>query len=349
MTRKVKIGFIGCGFMGQIAHLASFARDPRADIVAIADLRPKLVRRVAKHYSIPETYHSHSDLLEKADVEAVVEITQDDQHVPVAIDAIRMGKHVYTEKPLSTNLRDAEKAARTAKRHGVKLQVSYMKRYDPGVEVAKNRFSQILEDESMGNLTFARSHGFGGDWTCNIEKPITTDEGRPEFERVNPDWLPARLMDDYRNYLNVFCHNINLLRHFLGNPGDARFSYHSPSTKILMLEYPDFPALVETGWLSASFWDESTQIYFDEGRITLDTPPPLLRNATAEVEIYQGGEVGSCIKPRPKADWAFRRSAEHFIDCIIHDQQPRSSGQDSVEDLRLIEGAYKRLAKAESA
>ncbi len=346
MTQQVSIGFIGCGFMGQIAHLANFAQDPRCRIEAIADLRPDLAHKVANHYSIPQVYENHTDLLENSDIDAIVEITQDDQHVPIAIDAMKMGKHVYTEKPLSTNVKDAKRAAKASKKYGVKLQVSYMKRYDPGVELAKKHVSEALSDGSMGEITYVRSHGFGGDWVCNIEKPITTDEPPPRYEKVNPGWLPTSLVNEYRSFLNVFCHNINLVRHFVGNPNGARFCSFHTKGKILLMEYSDFPAIVETGWLSASFWDESTQIYFRDGRITIDTPPPLLRNATAEVDVYHAGEVQSSIRPLPRADWSFRRSAQHFIDCIVSDQEPRSSGEDSVEDIKLVEQAFRRIVGA---
>jgi predicted dehydrogenase len=341
----IDIGFVGCGFMGQLAHLANFAMDPRCRIVAIADYRPKLARMVADRYGIPRTYRTHTDLLEGEDIDAIVEITQDDQHAPVAIDAIELGKHVYTEKPISSNLEDARRMVRAAKRQGVKLQVSYMKRYDPGVELAKEHVAKAMEDGSLGQITYARSHGFGGNWICNIGKPITTDEPVPPVKPANPAWLPGNMIQSYRTYLNVYCHNINLVRHLVGNPGDASFSSYHEGAKLLLMDYPTFPAAIETGWLSASFWDERTEVYFRDGRITIDTPPPLLRNVPARIEIYRAGSTQTHLQPVCPSDWSFRRSAEHFVDCIINDQTPRSSGEDSILDVELVESAFRKLIK----
>ena len=340
---QVDVGFVGCGFMGQLAHLANFATDPRVNVVAIADFRPELAKRVAKKYSIPQVYGSHSELLDKAPIDALVEITPDDLHAPVAIDAIKDGKHVYTEKPMATTSKAARRMVKASSRHGVHLQVSYMKRYDPGVEIAKEHLSRAIEDGSMGTITYAMSHGFGGNWICNMEKPITTDEAVPPFEKVNPDGIPEGLIGDYRQYLNVYCHNLNLLRHVIGDPAKARFTSYHPYGKVLQLEYQDFPAIIETGWLSASFWDEHTQVYFRDGRVNIDTPPPLLRNVPAEVEIYRAGEAQSYLRPLAASDWSFRRSAEHFIDCIINDLEPRTSGRDSLVDIELIEDAFVNL------
>jgi len=329
--------------MGQIAHLANFATDPRCRIVALADLRQNLAKKVAQKYSIPKVYENHEQLLKDAEIEAVVEITQDDFHAPIAIDAMNAGKHVYTEKPLTTNLEDARRMVDTAKRKGVKLMVSYMKRYDPGVEVAKNEIAKALQDGSMGGLTFARSHGFGGNWVCNVGKPITTDEPGPTVKGVNPSWLPEKLINDYRSYLNVYCHNINLLRHLIGDPVSARFCSYHPGGKVLLMEYKDFPAIVETGWLSAQFWDENTEVYLRDGRFRILTPPPLLRNVPADVEIYRAGSVQTYTRPAAAWDWSFRRSAEHFIDCILNDKTPVSSGEDSMMDIRIVEEAFKGI------
>ncbi len=341
--KQLNIGFVGCGFMGQIAHMANFAADPRCRIVALADLRPKLAEMVARKYSIPRVYQNHERLLEDPEVEAVVEITQDDCHAPIAIDAMNAGKHVYTEKPLTTNLRDAQTVVRTAKRKGVKLMVSYMKRYDPGVEIAKNEIAKVLSDGSLGAVTLARSHGFGGNWICNVGKPITTDEPGPAVKRVNPSWLPEHLVKDYRTYLNVYCHNINLIRYLIGDPEKARFCSYHPGAKVLLMEYKDFPAIVDTGWLSAHFWDECTEVYLRDGRFRILTPPPLLKNVPAEVEIYRGGSLQTYTRPAAPWDWSFRRCAEHFVDCVLNDKPPVSSGEDSMVDIKIVEEAFRGL------
>ena len=57
--RKVKIGFIGAGFIGQVAHLANYKEIPGAEVVALAELRPELGELVCRRYDIPRYYESH--------------------------------------------------------------------------------------------------------------------------------------------------------------------------------------------------------------------------------------------------------------------------------------------------
>ena len=72
MPEKVKLGFIGCGFMGQCVHLPSFQKVKNAEIVAIGALRTKLARAVADD-----------------EIDAIVQITNTFVHKPIAIDALK--------------------------------------------------------------------------------------------------------------------------------------------------------------------------------------------------------------------------------------------------------------------
>jgi predicted dehydrogenase len=60
---KLKIGFVGVGNMGQCAHLRNYATLPDCEVVAIAELRPKLRERDAVKYCFPRTYASHEEKL----------------------------------------------------------------------------------------------------------------------------------------------------------------------------------------------------------------------------------------------------------------------------------------------
>jgi len=72
---KVKIGFVGCGFMGQLAHLPNFIESEKCEVVALAEKRKSLRDKVAQKYHINKTYSTHQELANDKEIEAVVEIT----------------------------------------------------------------------------------------------------------------------------------------------------------------------------------------------------------------------------------------------------------------------------------
>src|SRR4029453_13643081 len=102
-----------------------------------------------------------------------------------------------------------------------------------------------------------------------------------------------------------------------------------------------FRATLETGRASSRSWDEVTEVYFADGRITLRTPPALLRNVPASVELYRAGSAHEALVPQPSWSWAFRRQAQAFVDDVLARRDPLSSGADAVEDLRLIEEMWR--------
>lgn len=63
--QKVRLGFIGAGFISQLVHLPSFYFDPRVKIVAISDLDKELLKKVSKKYQIQKTYTSHKKMLKE--------------------------------------------------------------------------------------------------------------------------------------------------------------------------------------------------------------------------------------------------------------------------------------------
>lgn len=339
MPEKVKLGFVGCGLMGQCVHLPSFQRAKNAEIVAIADLRPKLARAVADRWKIKKVYPSHHEMVEDEEIDAIVEITNKFAHAPIAINALEAGKHVFTEKPLATNVRDAEEMVRTAEEQSLKLMVGYMKRYDTGVLKAKEVFDEFAENDKV---TYARSHLFGGDWICGAtaERIIETEEPHPEIEPRYPEFLPEKLIDTTNNLLEQI-HDIDLPRYFLGDPIAVESTRLWPKNFVALLDYGEYPLVLEMGSITADFWEEQLIIYFKNGWIDLRPPAPLLRNVPAKVQVYRAGEVQRDETLHGTRSWAFERQAQHFIDCIIEDKEPISGGADSYRDIVIIESILK--------
>lgn len=340
--RVVKVGFVGAGFMGQVAHLVNYIQSPRCEVVAIAEAREALGRAVAERYHIPKVYRNHRELAEDPDVEAVVAILPYTLNAPVAIDLLDAGKHVFIEKPMTTSLALAEKMHAAAVRAGKILQIGYMKRYDLGVEMAKKAIGSMMASGELGTVTFARLHCFGGDWVCGAPDPIRTSaDDRAELgvdHTQPPEWIPSPSWETFHWLNNVWCHNINLLRYLL--PGEVQVAYAGKLRRrgdIVVLDVDGVTCSLEIGGISARRWDEETQIYFEHGWVKIGTPPPLLRNLPAEVEIYRAGNIQEIRKPLASWSWAFQRQAEAFLRCVVTGKEPRASSRDALEDVRIIE------------
>lgn len=338
--RTVKIGFVGCGFMGQLVHLPNFASLPDCELVALAERRAELGRQVARKYQIPHIYLSHTELAQDPEPEAVVVIMSEHLHHEIAMDLLLAGKHVYIEKPLAGSPQDGRRMAESAKQSGKMLMVCYMKRYDSGVELAKRKLDELLTSGELGPLVHAKIHCFGGDWICGLGSPLNTNEPAPAVQIRVPDWLPKVHETLYWTFQNVYCHDLNLLRYFLGEVQEIKYvDLHSP-VKMVRMQFAGCTATLETGWTASNAWDEQMTLFFEHGRVNIALPPPLFRNQTAALSIEKKGEHVHLNLP---PDWAFRRAAAHFIECIQAGEPPRSPAEDSLLDLELVEQIFKRI------
>ena len=338
----VRLGFLGCGFMGQMVHLPNFLEARGCEVVALADARQELARQVAEKFHIGSVHSDHGALAEAADIDAVVSITPETANPRIACDLLEAGKHVFIEKPIATSSVIAREMAAAAERAGKILMVGYQKRFDPGVEEAREILSDLRHSGELGRITFVRVHCFGGDWVCGtLGRQIATDEPAPVTAASWPDWLPASERDSFYWYNNVYCHNLNLLRHLLGEPDRVHSAWLRGTSKLAILDYGTFPASMEAGSLAAYRWDEHLMVAFERGTLEIATPPPLLRNVPARVHLYRNAQSAESVEPLAPHGWSFRREAEHFVDCVAKNRQPLSPAADAVADLALVEAIFR--------
>jgi len=132
---RITIAIAGLGSRGKDAYAQALAQMPeRAKVVAIADPDAAKVREVARQFEIPaeRCFDSAEALLaEPRLADALVLCTQDRQHVPQAIPALRKGYDILMEKPISPDLAQCKEILSVARETGRKVVVCHVLRYAP--------------------------------------------------------------------------------------------------------------------------------------------------------------------------------------------------------------------------
>ena len=345
--RKVKLGMVGCGMMGQFAHLQNYAGIAECEVVALAELRPRLRQRVAEHYGIPRTYVSHRELLEDPEVEAVCAIMPPHLTAPVGIDVLRAGKHLVTEKPMASSADEAEEMVRLAQEKGVHHQVGFMKAYDAGVEFGRRIIDDWRRSGELGDLTFARAHCFCGNWTHNFGRDfLRTDEPVPPTGLTPrpPAWMTPDEARQLGSFTNVYAHNLNLVRVLFGeSPTLVSAHRGDKGCYVVVLDFDGVIVSMELGSMTRNRWDEETKAYFRHGWVEILTPSPLEMNVPATVNVYRAKDEHAVTQHMPDWTWAFRRAAEAFIRSILDDGEPLTSGRFCLGGVRLAEDIFRRL------
>lgn len=347
-----RIAFAGVGFMGQVAHLRNYARRDDCEVVAIAEPRPELARKVADAFGVRTIYADHRQLLDDPNIDAVVASQPHLRNGHIAIPLLQAGKYVFTEKPMAGSLAEAELMQVAAEQGGVHLMVGVMKRYDPSVLAARELLQGYYASGELGRLQRVRAHCWGGDWIQNALPPISTDESVPHDTAFAPHfapWMDADQAHQFQNYTNIMAHTVNLVRYLFPQRLTVQSAVARTSQRLLhtVLMSSAEEVLVELagGGTRSHQWEEETHFYFERGWVKLFTPSPLNRQARGRVEVYhsedsQSGERREIIPP---LGWAFQRQADHFIACVRDRQEPISSGRDTIEDMRVMEDIFRKM------
>jgi predicted dehydrogenase len=147
-SERITVGMVGMGLICAGMHLRPLLSRKDIQILAVCDvktdMREQAKKRIDASYGNHDcaAYNEHEEIVIRDDIYACFVATPDHWHVPIAMDAVRSGKDVYVEKPMSLTVREGRMLADTARRHGAILQVGSQQRSDSAfgkaVEMVRN-------------------------------------------------------------------------------------------------------------------------------------------------------------------------------------------------------------------
>ena len=137
--KKIGIGVVGVGEMGK-RHAENLRRNvPGAELIAIADVAAARAKQVAEELEIAKSFGSLEAMLECKEIQAVLIASPDKFHAPGILQAAKAGKDILCEKPLALTMSDAYAALDAVNKAGVRMQIGFMRHYDPAYAAAMKR------------------------------------------------------------------------------------------------------------------------------------------------------------------------------------------------------------------
>ncbi|HNS33168.1 MAG TPA: Gfo/Idh/MocA family oxidoreductase [bacterium] len=344
---KIKMGFVGSGRMGQLAHIANYYEIEDCELAALAEGKKELAQKVAEKYGIKKVYANHIQLADDRDVQAVAVVLQAALNYHIVKDLLNAGKHVITEKPMGINLKNMEELVNLAEKKGLVYQVGYMKRHDTGYKMFKKSISEYLVTGEFGRLQQVRLWCFCGEWIYKLDRFIRTDEKPPDSPKEEyPSWMPDRLKGFYGRLLNIEVHLINLLRYLVGEDfAIEHVSYTNDANFTIIAKTSSGTRVVFEGGavVTNHRWHEGVEIFFDKAILKAESAPPMLRQGYAGIEFSFQGESKKIVRPIPEARWAFMEQAEHFVRSVAGEEVPVSPAKEGLKDIAFCENAVRCL------
>ena len=344
MPAKVRIGFVGAGFMGQLAHIRSYALLPEeCELVALAEPRQRTAELVAARHGIGRVYGDHRELLESEKLDGIVAAQKFTHHAALLPELYPHVPHLFTEKPLALGAAAGDRLAHLASESGCVHMLGYQRRSDPATVEAKRTVDAWKASGDMGALRYLRICYSDGDWTGNAHaRLIDAGEPPPPFpaEEPPPEFAAdAEALWALSTGVDELVHPLNLLRHFLGER--YRLVFVHVSGRLYAFESESgVPITIEvTPYRLTVGFDEELLVAFERGYVRLRPAPSLAINRAGRLEVYR--DAGGGLLPErvaPQLPWVdpMQAQAANFLRVCRGEIPPLTGAAEAAEDLHLV-------------
>jgi predicted dehydrogenase len=219
--------------------------------------------------------------------------------------------------------------------------VGYHKRNDPATMLMKKEIEALKASGELGKLTYVRILMPAGDWIANgFLDILDSQEPRPTTLAQDPP-PPSMDAETYKAYIvfvNYYIHQVNLMRHLLGEPYSVKHA--DPAGRLLVGESASgVSCLIEMSPYKTTIdWQESALVAFERGWLKLDLPAPLASNRPGRLEIFK--DPGNGVAPQtiiPQLPWvhAMRQQAINFVRAVRGEIPPMTAAEEALEDLKV--------------
>jgi len=305
---------------------------PDAHLVALADVDAARVRNAATELEIEHWYDNFEAMLERRDIDAVLIASPDRFHARAIQTAASAKKDIFCEKPLALNPNDAHVALDAVARAGVRLQIGFMRRYDPAYAAAMKR----VEAGEIGEPVVFKSIGRDKDapplavYQSNVNGMLFYNNTIHDFDLAR--WLMRDEVIEVQAYSTV------AIRPEVADYGDLVAS-------VVNLKYCHGAIGNVESYVQAVYgYDVRTEIVGSKGSIFVGS----LQQASVTLLTAQGSSEPVADQFLIRFADAYLAEVRDFVQSILADRAPRVSGEDGLKALEIAVAAEKSCLESRS-
>ncbi len=321
---------IGCGVIAP-NHAEGIVHTPNAKLVAVADVVEERARSFAQRYNC-DWYLDYREMLDRPDIDIVNICTPSGLHPEMAIEAMKRGKHVITEKPMAITLDQADAMISASKEYKRKLACIFQRR-------TQNVFKKIKEVVSQGAIGKLI---LGDAYMKYFRSQAYYDSG---------DWRGTWALDGGGALMNQGIHCIDLMQWIMGEVGSV-FAYtrtlarriEVEDTAVSVLEYKNGAIGVIEGTTSVvPGFDHRLEFHGVDGSILVDGEKIARWEVPGvELKLEHDLTVGSTASdPRAVGYIGHMLLIQDMIDAIKNNRDPLIPGEEGKKALKIILAIYK--------
>ncbi len=323
----VRFGIIGYGYWGpkvvrNLEHL------PKAEVLTLCDLNVAARKRAHKDFPQVEIVSDPSEVLTSPEIDAIAVVTPVWTHYELAKAALENGKHVFVEKPFTSNTAQAEELIELAEKKNLKIMVDHTFLFTPAVR----KIRELLDENALG-------------------RPYYYDSMRVNL---------GLFQHDVNVIWDLAPHDLSIMDHLIGKRPEAITATGQSHLNglediaFITVYFPDkLIAHINVNWLSPVkirttliggekkmlVWndqaaDEEVKVY-DKG-VSVTSP----EGVYSLLVNYRSGDMWA---PRLERAEALSRELSYFVDCVLKDETPMNDGKAGLRVVQMLEAASKSL------
>lgn len=318
-TKKIRIGIVGCGLMGNM-HLTAYKKNPDVAVVAYADTDPEKTKSIAQRVK-GNVYTSHKEMFLKERLDGVSICTVPSTHREIVLDALEAGVNVLCEKPLAVSVAEAREMTEKASQKNKLLLTAFKFRFFEEVQQAK----ELLKQGSLGKITHFRLM-FGG------------------YLDMAGTWYANKNISGGGIIMDNGPHAIDLTRYLLGDIKEVS----AQLTNVQSLDVEDTAHLnltlesgatgtVDVSWSTSIPAQNYMEIYGENGTVLLD-----FKGISYKLKTWNEFKR---VPNQLDNKGAFALQFEHFTGAIAGQKPTVIANEDGLKAQELIEKAYQSLIR----
>ena len=335
---KVGMGFIGSGFLAN--KLAwCYRRMPDVELVAVSSRTEGHAREFARRYGLKAWYTDYREMLKRDDVDAVNICVPNYLHASTTIASAENGKHVLCTKPLAITMDEAEDMVSACKRSNVTLMYGENWLYTP----ATIKMRSLIEEGALGR--------------------VLAIEAREQHSGSHSPYATKRKYAGGGVLIHMAVHPIGFIMHMMDKP--VRKVYAELGNLLHDLEGEDYAVVLmrfeggglgiaQSNYITKGGMQDRIEIYGSEGmafiNLTHSNPIRIYSDVGYSYVVEKATMSRGWTSPviEENIQYGFYNMTRHFVDCILGDKEPISTGEFGREVLRVVFAGYESNEKGKA-
>ncbi|MDO5637811.1 MAG: Gfo/Idh/MocA family oxidoreductase [Myroides sp.] len=310
----LKIGVLGAGHLGKI-HLRLLNQSTKYNLVGFYDPINENAEKVATEFGY-HSFHSIEELIQATDVVDIVTPTL--SHYECALQAIKAGKHIFLEKPISNTVEEAEHIIALAKEFNVKGQVGHVERFNPAFKAVKDK---------INNPMFIETHRLAEFNPRGTDVPVVLDLMIHDIDAIL-SVVPSKVKEIHATGTAVISDSPDI--------ANARIEFENgcvaniTSSRISMKNMRKARFFQKDAYISVDYLDKICEVVKmkDAPEVPGDFDLILQNAEGVKKQIYFDN-------PKVDSNNAILEELETFADAINNDTTPIVTLEDGTEALRI--------------